>query len=117
MIVEGNPAEVRAINSIAMVRAGYSQEHIEAIKDAFKRLYRDNGAAMADKLVQLREEYAHVPAIIRICGFLEAAAEGVHGRALELHRADDKRMATVVTPDLQKAGQLAPSRPAGDPLA
>jgi UDP-N-acetylglucosamine acyltransferase len=32
MIVEGNPAEVRAINTIAMMRRGYSPEHIEAVK-------------------------------------------------------------------------------------
>ena len=36
MIVEGNPAEVRAINSIAMNRRGYSAEHIDAIKDAYQ---------------------------------------------------------------------------------
>jgi UDP-N-acetylglucosamine acyltransferase len=102
MIVEGNPAEVRAVNSIAMNRAGYSQEHIEAVKDAFKRLYRDNGAAMADKLVTLRAEYPQVPAVQKLCDRLEAAASGVHGRAAEVHRADDKR--TLVVPGPKAAG-------------
>lgn len=92
MIVEGSPAEVRAINSIAMNRAGWDPEHVEAIKDAFKRLFRDNGAAMADKLLRLRHDYASVPAVQRLCGFMEASAEGVHGRALEVMRPDDKRM-------------------------
>ncbi|MHC5003720.1 MAG: acyl-ACP--UDP-N-acetylglucosamine O-acyltransferase [Planctomycetota bacterium] len=91
MIVEGNPAEVRAVNSIAMTRGGYRAEHIEAVKDAFRRLYRVNGAAMSDKLVDLRRDYPDVPAIQRICWFLEASAEGIHGRALELRRPDDKR--------------------------
>ncbi len=96
MIVEGNPAEVRAINSIAMTRRGYCPEHIEAVKDAYKRLYRDNGAAMSEKLEDLRQDYLDVPAVNMLCDALSATADGVHGRALELCRADDKR--TVKTP-------------------
>jgi UDP-N-acetylglucosamine acyltransferase len=91
MIVEGNPAEVRAINSIAMVRRGLSPADIEAVKDAFKFLYRQDRAVMSDKLVRLRREHAGVAAVQRLCTFLEASAEGVHGRALEVHRPDDKR--------------------------
>lgn len=91
MIVEGHPAEVRAINSIAMSRRGYEPQHIEAVKDAFKRLYRDNGAPMVDKLCELRRDYADVPAVLRLCNALAAAADGVHGRALETARHDDKR--------------------------
>lgn len=91
MIVEGNPAEVRAINNIAMVRHGYEPAHIEAVKDAFKRLYRENGLPMADKLDRLRHDYPDVDAIARLCDALEATAEGVHGRALEVSRHDDKR--------------------------
>ena len=95
MIVEGHPAEVRAINSIAMTRRGYTAAHIEAVKDAYKRLYRDNGAAMADKIEDLRREYSEVPAVLRLCEALSAAADGVHGRALEIRRADDKRTVEV----------------------
>lgn len=91
MIVEGNPAEVRAINAIAMTRRGYSQAHIDAIKDAYKRLYRDNGSAMSDKIVELKREYCDVPAVVHLCDALAAAADGVHGRAREVMRADDKR--------------------------
>ena len=91
MIVEGNPAEVRAVNSIAMTRRGYAAEHIEAVKDAFKRLFRDNDAAMQDKLVDLRRDYGQIPAVARLCDALAATANGVHGRALELNRCDNKR--------------------------
>ncbi|MCL4209180.1 MAG: acyl-ACP--UDP-N-acetylglucosamine O-acyltransferase [Phycisphaeraceae bacterium] len=93
MIVEGNPAEVRAINAIAMSRRGYPPEHIEAVKEAFKRLYRTNGAAISEKLSGLVEEFPDVPAIRKLCDALAAAAEGVHGRALEAARPDDKRAA------------------------
>ena len=94
MIVEGNPAEVRAINSIAMTRRGYTPEHIEAVKDCYKRLYRDNGAPMADKIIDLKRQYRDVPAVLHLCDALAAAAEGVHGRARESHRADNKRHVT-----------------------
>jgi UDP-N-acetylglucosamine acyltransferase len=95
MIVEGSPAEVRAINSIALVRRGFAPDHIDAIKDAYKRLYRDNGSAMADKLDDLRREYVDVPAVIRLCDALAASAEGVHGRAMEVMRPDNKRLAPI----------------------
>lgn len=91
MIVEGNPAEVRAINGIAMTRRGFRPEHIDAVKDAFKRLYRDNGHAMAEKIESLRNEYGDVEPVITLCRALKATAEGVHGRALETSRNDDKR--------------------------
>lgn len=94
MIVEGSPAEVRAINSIAMSRRGYAPEHIEAIKDAYKRLYRDNGAPMVDKLAALRADYPDVPAIATLCNALVAAGHGTHGRAAELARVDNKRAAS-----------------------
>lgn len=92
MIVEGNPAEVRSINTIAMSRRGYPPEHIEAVKDAYKRLFRTNGAAISEKLDQLRSDYPGVPAIQQLCTALAATAEGVHGRALENHRPDNKRI-------------------------
>ncbi|MHC5028131.1 MAG: hypothetical protein ACYTGR_15370, partial [Planctomycetota bacterium] len=67
----------------------------DAVKDAYKRLYRDNGAPMSDKVTELRARYHDVPAILRLCDFLDASAEGVHGRAMELRRHDDKRTAPV----------------------
>ncbi|UCD73844.1 MAG: acyl-ACP--UDP-N-acetylglucosamine O-acyltransferase [Phycisphaerales bacterium] len=90
MIVEGNPAEVRAINAVAMTRQGYSPEHIDAVKQAFKLLYRDNGSSMAGKLSELRDRFADVPAVVKLCNALSAAGDGVYGRALEIGRTDDK---------------------------
>lgn len=91
-IVDGDPAEARAVNVIGMSRRGYTAEHIEALKEAFKRLFRSNGAPMSEKLDALLAEFAAVPAVLRLCRALAAAAEGVHGRALEVHRPDNKRV-------------------------
>lgn len=94
-IVEGNPAEVRALNSIAIARQGYHPDHIDALKDAFKRLFRDNHSAMTERIAILRQDYPQVPAVTSICDSLSATADGVHGRALELKRIDDKRTVEV----------------------
>lgn len=95
MMVVGNPAEVRAVNSIAMNRLGFQPEDIEAVKDAYRRLFRDNDTAMAEKLCALREAYPTMGAIKALCDALDATADGVHGRALEVQRADDKRAVEV----------------------
>ena len=105
MIVEGNPAEVRAVNSIAMNRRGYGPQDIDAVKDAYRRLYRDNDAAMKDKLAALRLDYADMEAVNILCDALTASADGVHGRALEVTRHDDKRAV-----EIQAAPAPAPTR-------
>jgi hypothetical protein len=54
---------------------------------------------MAEKVEILRREYRDVPAIRTLCDALTATADGVHGRALENQRSDDKRVAAVVAAD------------------
>jgi len=95
MIVEGNPAEVRAINIIGMSRHGFTADHIEAMKEAFRRLYRTNGAAMSEKIDILAQDYPSVPAVQTLCDHLSRTADGVHGRALETARHDNKRATPV----------------------
>ncbi len=97
MIVEGNPAEVRAVNSIALNRRGYGPKDIDALKHAYRRLFRDNDATMAEKLATIRQELAGVEAVTVLCDALAATAIGIHGRALEQNRVDDKRAVLVQT--------------------
>lgn len=97
LIVEGNPAEVRSVNTIGMNRRGYDSHDIEAIKEAYRRLFRENDAAMIEKLGDLRAAFPHVDVIWRLCRALAAASEGVHGRALEVCRSDDKRAVEMKT--------------------
>ncbi len=101
MIVEGNPAEVRAVNSIALNRRGYGTRDIDALKHAYRRLFRDNDATMAEKLTVIREEQPGVEAVTILCDALAATAIGVHGRALEHNRLDDKRAVEVQAPPHQ----------------
>jgi len=105
MIVEGNPAEVRAVNSIAMSRRGYGPDDIEAVKEAFRLLFRENDAAMSEKLADVRDAFARVEVVTRLCDALAASAEGVHGRALEVTRHDDKRAVEIEAAPLPAPAQ------------
>ena len=95
MIVEGNPAEVRGHNAIAMRRLGLGDAEVEAMKDAYKRLFRDRGGSIIEKLAALRRDYADFASVQTLCDAVLETAGGVHGRAQESQRADDKRGSRV----------------------
>ncbi len=109
MKVEGDPVEVRGVNTIALTRRAYSEHEINALKDAYKRLFlhprtaaanghRLTGAerqaarsvAMSDRIDELLREYPQFPTVVRLCESLRNAAGGVHGRSRELAREDSK---------------------------
>ncbi|MDP6542027.1 MAG: acyl-[acyl-carrier-protein]--UDP-N-acetylglucosamine O-acyltransferase, partial [Phycisphaerales bacterium] len=83
MIVEGTPAEVRAVNVVAMTRRGYSDSHIEATKEAFKRLFRENGGSIAQRLSQVLNDLGEHSSVQHLCKSLAASSEGKHGRSNE----------------------------------
>ena len=93
MIVEGHPAEVRAVNVVAMSRLGYSAEQIDSMKDVYRRLFRDNGN-MSTAMELVKADYSDFPAIMSICHSLEESSKGTHGRARESRRTDDKWVST-----------------------
>ncbi|HWB19217.1 MAG TPA: acyl-ACP--UDP-N-acetylglucosamine O-acyltransferase [Phycisphaerales bacterium] len=107
VIVEGNPATPRAVNKIALNRRKFAPADVDALCDAFKRLYRDNGAPMADKMIELRTQYVHNRVITQLCDALAASAAGVHGRARETQRQDNKR--EIPTPIVSPTQQTVPS--------
>jgi UDP-N-acetylglucosamine acyltransferase len=109
LVVEGSPAEPRKVNEVLLTRRGVPALHVEALKDAFKRLYRDNGAPISEKVVDLRREYAGIPEIVHLCDSLDASARGVHGRALETRRTDDKRAASRTLRDISATIVTNPS--------
>jgi UDP-N-acetylglucosamine acyltransferase len=103
MIVEGNPAEVRGHNAIAMRRIGLADAEIEAMKDAYKRLFRDRGGSILAKLDALRADYGAFTSVMALCDAVLETTGGVHGRAQESGRSDDKRGVRVGTPSAPKA--------------
>jgi acyl-[acyl carrier protein]--UDP-N-acetylglucosamine O-acyltransferase len=116
MTVEGNPAEVRGPNRIAMERRGYPERDIDAIKECYKRLFRsgggrggdraDNGSdrlIMAERIESLLTEFTECPPVRNLCEFLQRMAAGVHGRSRELNRPDDKRALRLARVGNQRA--------------
>ncbi len=62
VMVQGSPADARAINKEGLKRRGFKPEEIEPIEDAFKLIYR-SGKVMAEvkaELAVLAESSAHV---------------------------------------------------------
>ena len=57
MIADGNPAQVRGINAVGLQRNGFSEEHIRALKEAYKTIYKRN-LTVNEAVAGLKELYA-----------------------------------------------------------
>ena len=98
MKVEGNPARVFAPNAIGMERHRFGAESIAGIKDAFRRLYRNqategssNGTTnMTEAIGGLEADYPEDACMTIFCRFLRNTSIGLHGRYLEMKRDDNK---------------------------
>ena len=86
MIVEGNPARVRGVNEIGLSRAGYSQECIDELAEAYKTIYRTrelNRVRIFDEIESRDDACEEVGYLVR---FLRLSLEGRHGRYREGQR-------------------------------
>jgi len=83
MIVEGVPAEVRAVNIVAMTRRGYSDDVIDAMKEAYRRLFKENGGALADRMENVLRDLGTFDPVQHLCAAMAASAAGRHGRSNE----------------------------------
>ena len=72
VMVQGNPAEPRAINSEGLKRRGYSAEDIGAIKDAYKVIYL-SGKPMAEIKAELGVLAGGSPHVAEMLEFIETA--------------------------------------------
>lgn len=83
MIVEGSPAEVRAVNVVAMSRRNYPEAEIEAMKEAFRRLFKENGGSRSKQMEEVLSEFGQYDSIQQLCSAMTASIEGRHGRSNE----------------------------------
>ncbi len=112
MIAEGNPAEPRNVNYIGMRRDGYSEEAINALREAYRALYHDRGATPLS--VAVERVRADAPAelehpVQRLCSWLSEHLEtSIKGRVQEATR----KPAIGATPTRSKKplGDLTPLR-------
>lgn len=70
MIAEGNPAQIRALNSIGLQRRGVPFESQVELKKAFKIIYK-SGNNLSKAIDSIKKQCAHVDEIKLLLDFLE----------------------------------------------
>jgi len=83
MIVEGTPAEVRAVNAVAMSRRGYPEIEIEAMKEVYRRLFKENSGALVQRMEDVLNDLGEYEPVRQLCEAITASAAGRHGRSNE----------------------------------
>lgn len=77
MIVEGNPAETRAINKVGLERNGFSGEVQNALKQAYKIIFREE-LILANALAKIETELPPLPEIRHLVQFIRASERGIN---------------------------------------
>lgn len=88
LVVEGNPAEVRKINTTALMRQRWPESDIERMREAFKLIYRMPDVPALEAIARLRAEHGQIQPVLHLCDFIERTQSGVFGRQLEADRLD-----------------------------
>lgn len=83
LVVEGNPAEARKVNTTALVRRHRPAAEVERLRSAFKLIYRDHETPVQLAIDALRARPAQFDSVLRLCDFIERTQLGVHGRHRE----------------------------------
>lgn len=76
MIADGNPVEVRAINSVGMKRHGISEKAEGLVKQAHRILYREN-LSTRQALEKIEKEIELVPEIQHLINFIKSSERGI----------------------------------------
>ena len=76
MLADGNPAETRTINKIAMERLGVSEEAQTALRAAFKILFRE-GLTVSNALAKVEKKLPPLPEILHLIKFIRSSERGI----------------------------------------
>ena len=76
VLAQGNPAKPYTVNTEGLKRRGFSVDAIEAIRRAYKTIYR-NGLSLADARAAIEAEATRVPELRVLADFLASAARGI----------------------------------------
>lgn len=85
MVVEGNPARVRGVNSVGLRRRGKAQEAIEQLRDAYRRCFADE-TPMVLAIQEIEARGSLAPEVVRLLSFLRDMERGFQGRYREALR-------------------------------
>ncbi len=81
MLVEGNPPRVYGPNLVGLRRRGFSREVIQALREAYRLLYRTPGLALEAALERILEGFGEFPEIQHLVTFFRTSRRGVIRRA------------------------------------
>ena len=90
MLLEGHPGRVRKVNVVGLERAKFPEEHIEALRNAHRLIYR-SGDPRSTSLDLLKADPLQPEPVLRLVAALEQAELGVNGRYRESLRAEFTR--------------------------
>jgi len=95
MFVEGNPARVRAVNSVAVQRHKLGKPALAALKHAWRLLYRNiaenEGIGRTHAAIEeLKATYPNQPQVQRVIQSVQRSTAGTFGRYRESLRKDKK---------------------------
>lgn len=99
MLVEGNPAQVRGINSIGLQRRGVSLEAQSEIKKAFKLIY-ESGRNTEEAAKDIRKRLRPLPEIEQLASFLEEESH----RGISKKTAIEEEAEELVLPEIPELG-------------
>ncbi len=76
LIADGNPAEVRGINTVGLQRHGFSTEAMRAIKECYRVLYRKN-LNVAQAIEEIRASVPDAPEVEAFVEFISSSPRGI----------------------------------------
>ncbi len=76
VMVNGNPAQPHGLNSEGLKRRNFSKETQQALRDAYKLIYR-SGLTLVEVKVKLREMAASYPEVNVMLDFIESSQRGI----------------------------------------
>jgi UDP-N-acetylglucosamine acyltransferase len=76
MLADGEPAKILTINKIGLERNGVSEEAQNALKQAYKILFRDSVSITSD-LARIESELPPLPEIRHLVEFIRASERGI----------------------------------------
>jgi UDP-N-acetylglucosamine acyltransferase len=99
MLVDGNPAQVRGINSIGLQRRGISQDAQSEIKKAFKQIY-ESGHSTSEAVKEIKKRLRPLPEIEELTSFLEKESHrGINKKTVVEEEAEE-----LLLPEIPELG-------------
>jgi UDP-N-acetylglucosamine acyltransferase len=76
VIVNGTPPQAKGINITGLERRGFSKEAIQALRKAFKIMYR-KGNILEEALVEMQSLVAEAPDVATLIASVRASSKGI----------------------------------------